>query len=130
MGEVISFNRVSDQDIFTSFEAQTPTLPAELDEAITRNATRAVGVASPDNKRFRNACIVVGAISIVAAGLVQNTDKSVPLTVTENVKPVVSDAIWRQSKNSWSEYIATLEQDPKVVQLNEEKRLFQLKFGR
>lgn len=135
MGDVVSFSRVSDHDIFAVFETQSPPLPLDLDDVIQCSAARAVGEAiTPDEKPFRTACAVVAGLSLLAVSVVQYVSKSVPFSLDagdegsgQNLK---GNESWRQTKSAWQDYISALEDDPRVKQLNEEKRLYQQKYGR
>jgi hypothetical protein len=157
MGEVVSFAKASQSDVFSMFDDACPALPEDTDREMIVTATRTVGDKSKlQSTRFRSACVVIGALSVLGVlltvvatgGLTSGRQgvHSAPLnfssdlvvtdefTLDHSSNTVSNDLVsngepaWRHSREAWLAHIAALENDPTYRRVVREKRLFALTY--
>lgn len=158
MGEVVSFAKASQSDVFSMFDDACPALPEDTDREMIVTATRSVGDKNKlQSTRFRSACVVIGALSILGVlltvvatgGLTSGGQGTNSATLNFSSDLVVTDEFtldhsgnsgssnlganngepaWRHTREAWLAHIATLENDPTYRRVLREKRLFALTY--
>lgn len=133
MGEVISISRVSDLDIFSEFDSQCPSIPHEIDVLVRQSAEKAVDKRNHSEKpaSFRAACVAVVVLSLIALAGVKFVASQVPGNYSSGRYADATANMsknWRESRESWQAYITHLQNDPLMVHLQAELKLFQQQY--
>lgn len=144
MGEVVSFAKARQADIFSMFDSACPALSEDTCRDVMETAERSVDAQKPGNSvSFRTACLLIAVLSVigVAASFIGGVGKqgqlagdlnfSADLVVTEEftIAPAqADDPAWRHSREAWLAHIAALENNPYYQQVVREKRLFSLTY--
>lgn len=67
MGEVISFSRARQTDIFSMFDSVCPALPETYEQEVVDSAARSVGQQTQQNPvSFRSACLLITMVCLIA----------------------------------------------------------------
>jgi len=70
MGEVVSFAKARQTDIFSMFDTACPSLPEEINREVVDTAVRSVGERKLDKPAsFRAACLLIAAVSVCGIAL-------------------------------------------------------------
>jgi hypothetical protein len=144
MGEVVSFAKARQADIFSMFDSACPALAEETNRDVLETAERSVDAQKPRKSvSFRTACLLIASLSVIGVAtsylsgvgkrgqLAADLNFSADLVVTEEftLAPAqADDPEWRQSREAWLAHIAALENNPYYQQVMREKRLFSLTY--
>ena len=144
MGEVVSFAKARQADIFSMFDSTCPALSEETNRDVMETAERSVDAQKPGRSlSFRAACLLIASLSVVGIAasfyggtgtqgqLATDLNFSADLVVTEEftLAPAqADDPVWRHSREAWLAHIAALENNPYYQQVVREKRLFSLTY--
>ncbi len=134
MGEVISISRVSDLDIFSEFDAQCPSIPQDIDGLIRQSAESAVDQQQfkGTTGAFKTACVAVVVLSLVALAGVKFVASNVAGNYSASrygeFTTSTRSTDWRESREAWQTYINYLQNDPRIIHLQTEQKLFKQQY--
>ena len=77
MGEVVSFEKARQTDIFSMFDSACPPLPEETNREVVETATLSVGDGKQKNPAsFRAACLMIATVSLCGVAALSFVGKS------------------------------------------------------